>query len=333
MTAPRFALITDDSKQSETLGQALAEIGYSGLDTWLTSKNTLPTTSDYLQVTLWLVSVSDDDSALPFIDQLINDEQPFLMGMGFAPRKHDPKYPAWRARFELKLNACLADIDIQSESQAQPKPDFISKVSPEKSTASSNLPFIWVLGASLGGPNAVREFIQTLPPNLPIAFIYAQHIAPEFENSLAKTVGRNSAYNFKCFSNGMQISAGDVLVVPIKEIFGLGEQDTIWGTGERWQLPHQPCIDQVIQRVHRHAQQRFGCIIFSGMGDDGSQAIKALPSDVPVWTQQADSCDCDSMPISANATEKVSFMGSPVQLAINLVETIIQKQKESRYAS
>ncbi len=54
---------------------------------------------------------------------------------------------------------------------------------------------VWLLAASLGGPAAVKEFLDALPGGLPIGFIYAQHIDAAFETALPQAVGRHSQWH------------------------------------------------------------------------------------------------------------------------------------------
>ena len=53
---------------------------------------------------------------------------------------------------------------------------------------------IWVLGASLGGPEAVKQFLAELPGNLPVAFMLAQHLGASFMNLLAEQLDKVQGY-------------------------------------------------------------------------------------------------------------------------------------------
>lgn len=44
---------------------------------------------------------------------------------------------------------------------------------------------VWLLAASLGGPEAVKAFMDALPGGLPVGFVYAQHIEASFESALS----------------------------------------------------------------------------------------------------------------------------------------------------
>jgi chemotaxis response regulator CheB len=52
--------------------------------------------------------------------------------------------------------------------------------------------YIRVLGASLGGSNAVKEFLDALPKGLPVGFVYAQYIDARFQKVLIQNLGRHS---------------------------------------------------------------------------------------------------------------------------------------------
>jgi two-component system chemotaxis response regulator CheB/chemosensory pili system protein ChpB (putative protein-glutamate methylesterase) len=45
---------------------------------------------------------------------------------------------------------------------------------------SAELQHVFVLGASIGGPEAVREFLGALPPRIPALFVLVQHMGDEF---------------------------------------------------------------------------------------------------------------------------------------------------------
>ena len=53
---------------------------------------------------------------------------------------------------------------------------------------------LWVLGASLGGPQAVRQFLASIQDDLPVAFILAQHIGANHVSLLAEQLNRVTAF-------------------------------------------------------------------------------------------------------------------------------------------
>lgn len=76
---------------------------------------------------------------------------------------------------------------------------------------------VWVLGASLGGPLAVREFLSRLPKNLPIAFVLAQHIGASHIKLLSEQLDRVTPLNVKTAKAGQVLSNSEVVLAPIEE--------------------------------------------------------------------------------------------------------------------
>ena len=75
--------------------------------------------------------------------------------------------------------------------------------------------------------------------------------------------------------------------------------------------------------MNEYYGQRAGYILFSGMGNDGSEAVMSLSnSQVPVWAQTPQSCANASMPESAIETNRVNYIGDPYQLALQLVNCV-----------
>ena len=67
----------------------------------------------------------------------------------------------------------------------------------------------------MGGPAAVKAFLDRLPADLPVGFIYAQHIDPGFEQQLPRIVGRDNGWEVVNCHNGQAIGCGQVLIAPI----------------------------------------------------------------------------------------------------------------------
>ena len=101
-------------------------------------------------------------------------------------------------------------------------------VSKAKETASRKLPRetapentpgqtvnLWVLGASLGGPLAVREFLSKLPEDIPAAFILAQHIGASHLDLLAEQLDRVTPLRVSVASTGHILKHQDVVLAPV----------------------------------------------------------------------------------------------------------------------
>lgn len=331
MPSPRVAVLTSDLLQQHVLNDTLKRLGFNVV------LNTSPQRIEQSQLIaaetdVWLVNLQDDDAFDDGLDTLLHGETPVLIGMEEAPRKTCTSFLRW----EKKLLTKLRDLTHSPAPAAPVSDSIVEKVtgrdiplpSEFREYAGTTPIQIWVLGASLGGPEAVKEFLDALPEGLPVAFVYAQHIDPRFEQALCQAVGRHSAYRLKNIEDGALLEVGDVLISPVSHTFDIGGVDRLSVNTEAWEGPYGPSIDGVIEKVAHYAGPRFGCILFSGMGSDGAESITAVPQGQPLWAQTPETCGNSSMPESAIGTGRITYIGDPYQLALQLVQSVKLKWKE-----
>lgn len=187
-------------------------------------------------------------------------------------------------------------------------------------TPAPRAEFVWVLGASTGGPEAVTQFLKAIPVELPrVAFIYVQHTEVHAIDNLQRVVTRQTRWQVERVDTARVIREKTVyLISPAYQI----ELDggVLSPTSDLWVGPFRPSIDQVIAKVARSYGGRGGAIIFSGMGDDGAKSCTLLHHrGGQVWSQAPASCTVDSMPSSVEKRGCVAFSGAPAELAQRFV--------------
>tara|TARA_R110001592_G_scaffold86649_8_gene255761 strand:- start:212 stop:1264 length:1053 start_codon:yes stop_codon:yes gene_type:complete len=332
---PRVGIIADDRLQQHMLQAAMAHFGFEVIVSADPSRMELIRGRD-LSLDVWLIDINrdNDDELSDWLDELIHGPIPVLVGFEKAPPRGSTTLPRWQKRLYQKLKEIVPGKPLAGESaaslerlsapvSAQPSRILLPKIFANLALTGKPADEIWVLGASLGGPGAVKNFLDALPAGLPVAFVYAQHIDCRFEETLSATIGRHSELKLCLFQEGRQLTHGDVLVAPITDEFGFEAEGRLVSTHHDWPGPYGPSIDQVILNVHRYFQARTGIILFSGMGNDGSEALTALPErQLPIWVQTPATCANASMPESALATGLVTFHGTPFQLANQLVNRL-----------
>lgn len=189
---------------------------------------------------------------------------------------------------------------------------------------------VWVLGASLGGPQALKEFLMQLPEPLPVSFVIAQHIGKPFVPLLAEQLNRVSKLHVRPAEEGCQLRSGEVVLVPVDRRFALADNGLVELRDEPIRGPYKPCIDEVMEEVARRYGARCHAIVFSGMGEDGALGALAVnEAGGLVWAQSAESCVISSMPDAARRRGVVRFSGSPQELAARLVELCATAQVAS----
>lgn len=326
----KLAVVAEDSLQIHRLRSAIEDFGCQVISL---SPQSLQLKGFDLDVSAWLVDLREDDELLDVFFEL---EQPVLLGFEAAPSPQTPQYPRWEKRLYAKLKKLLGeDVIMARDTQAsiaaieQLVPKETSIPLPENLVGDSNhqAENIFVIGSSLGGPEAVKAFLDALPKGLPVGFVYGQHIDEQFVQVLAQVLGRHSHFKLRIAEQDAVIRNGEVLIVPTdKEV---GFKDGSVQIFERpWPGPYGPSVDQLIINTLKGFPQA-GIILFSGMGNDGAEAVSQLDAaQTQVWAQSSDTCASAAMPDASRETGKVSFSGSPQQLAQHLVEQVHQLETQ-----
>jgi chemotaxis response regulator CheB len=190
-----------------------------------------------------------------------------------------------------------------------------------KSPRNRNVPElnVWVLGASLGGPQAVRQFLAAIDADLPVAFILAQHIGANHVTLLAEQLNRVTKLSVVPGRTGHKLRHNEVVLTPADKQLNVTADGFLSFQPAPPSAVYSPSIDNVMAEVAKHFGGNAGTIIFSGMGDDGAKGCEVMAkSGGIVWAQDIASCVVSSMPDHARKTGTVSFSAKPEDLAQQL---------------
>ncbi len=247
-------------------------------------------------------SIMDLDCVLEMLDK--SEPKSILSETQLYPLQHDQRL-AWRKKIVDEITRLL--------------PDLAAEINTSKQATHGN--DIWLIGSSSGGPDALAKFLTSLP-SLPIALIIAQHISSDSGSaSLQKVLNsRQNSWKVETATDGVLIHPGYAYLV---------QRDTVVEvSGERLstrriQLPNQPSpsINASLRSIRRSKSGGMGVIILSGLGDDGTAALKEIKhKTVMVLAQEGDECAARSMPDSARAAGVVDESHTAVQLAKRLAK-------------
>lgn len=332
-TGPGVTVIADDVLQRHRLQQALEKYGlpvaFIGGPERFAAQDNNP------EADLCLVELTDENEYPELIETLLaTDDQPLLFGPGAAPEPDHPEYVRWERRLFAKLRDQLGELEslenqdslealasAPENAERLPMPAWLSPVDDDGPARE-----IWILGASLGGPAAVKAFLDALPGGLPIAFVYAQHIDAHFSSVLGRVLTRDSEWSLVPAEAGRALRCGEILQVPVAQELWLDDQSLVHLKNDPWTGPHGPSIDQVMTNLARVHGERCHGIIFSGMGNDGALAAPALrQAGSRIWVQHPASCASPAMPESVQATGATDFQGNPRELAAELLRVLEER--------
>ena len=328
----KLAIVAENTLQQHRLRCAIEDFGCQVVCPSLHSLADKELDQD---INAWLVDLHEDNDLL---DRFFEIDQPVLFGFEAAPSKQDLTYPRWEKRLYAKLKQLLGKDLIQTKNSASlnafkqlnfqnntlPLPKELEQFAHQKKDGQK-AKHIWVLGSSLGGPEAVKEFLDALPAGLPVAFVYGQHIDAQHVPVLAQVLARHANFKLSVADNHMALNNGEVLIVPAdKEL--IFENEKVKLLDQEWPGPYGPSVDQLILNTYK-SFNHAGIILFSGMGNDGAEAVQSLKDQgIEVWAQSSESCASSAMPDASRETGAVSFSGTPLELAKNMVTYIQAKE-------
>lgn len=173
-----------------------------------------------------------------------------------------------------------------------------------------------VIGASTGGPVAVRKLLERLPSKFAPAVLVVQHIPATFTDVLAAQLARHTTLPVKEAAHGEIIRGGHVYVAP-------GDSHLLVGADSRIQLNngpkirgHRPAIDVTMQSVAQVYGSKTTGVVLTGMGDDGSEGLVAIRTKGGrTFAQDGDSSVVNGMPLRARERGVVDRVGSPREIA------------------
>ncbi len=322
----RIAITGDATAPCQRLRQAMQAAGWEvvvceSLTSAFISK------VNQTQVEVVLLDMHDDvehDTAL--LERLLDEVKVPVIFNDITAMHLNETHPTERHDKLMRKIATLTGRDIDVESFTKP---LMRKATLQQSSGPL-AHSVWVLGSSLGGPDAVKRFLRKLPADIPAAFVLAQHLGANFVELLARQLDKETALQVMTARQGHVLRHGQVVVVPADKRFHINPIGAIELTPLPTSSTYNPSIDLSIESIAERYLAHAGAIIFSGMCDDGRVGCQSLyQMGGMIWTQEPTTCVISSMPESVHRTGVSSFTGSPEQLAERLTNFFSPLMAES----
>lgn len=168
------------------------------------------------------------------------------------------KLPASRAPVTPKLTA-----------------DAVIPPPPRTQVAIETTESVVVVGASTGGTEALRVFLETLPIDCP-GIVIVQHMPEHFTAAFAKRLDSICPVHIKEAADNDTVLRGQVLIAP-------GNRHVLLKrAGARYYVEvkdgplvsrHRPSVDVLFRSTARYAGKNAIGVIMTGMGDDGARGM------------------------------------------------------------
>ncbi len=135
-----------------------------------------------------------------------------------------------------------------------------------------------VVGASTGGTEALRVFLEALPPDSP-GIVIVQHMPENFTRAFANRLNGICRVTVKEAADNDTVIRGQALIAP-------GNRHTLLKrSGARYYVEvkdgplvsrHRPSVDVLFRSASRYAGKNAVGVIMTGMGDDGAKGMMEM---------------------------------------------------------
>lgn len=152
---------------------------------------------------------------------------------------------------------------------------------------------ICLVGASTGGTEALRVFLEAQPPNCP-AIAIVQHMPEHFTAAFANRLNSLCRITVKEAADGDPMMRGQALIAP-------GDKHMLLKrSGNKYYVEvkegplvsrHRPSVDVLFRSGARYGGANVVAAIMTGMGDDGAKGMKEL-HDSGAYTIAQDEASC-----------------------------------------
>jgi two-component system chemotaxis response regulator CheB len=180
---------------------------------------------------------------------------------------------------------------------------------------SGKKPELLVIGASTGGPVALRQVLSALPRNFSLPVVVAVHMPGSFTGAYAERLNTVCSIKVKEAADRDLLVPGRCLVAPGGKQLKVERGPSKYQVRVSDPLPGQiyhPSVDLMFSSIAENFKEHALAVILTGMGADGLQGARKLKRAGSIlWSQDKQSCVVYGMP---QAVEKAGLSDRVVAL-------------------
>lgn len=188
---------------------------------------------------------------------------------------------------------------------------------------------IIVVGASMGGVEALSSLAAQLPAELPASVLVVQHTSAESPGLLGEILGRAGPLPASMVEDFMPLERGRIYVAPPDRHLLLVEQGVRAAYGPR-ENRARPAIDPLFRTAAVHGRNRVVGVVLTGLLGDGAAGLLAIHRCGGVAiVQSPEDALCAEMPRRALAAVPDAIQLPLAELGFNLAWLTAQQAPEA----
>lgn len=181
------------------------------------------------------------------------------------------------------------------------------------------------VGASTGGPVALKQLLQPLPAAFPVPIVIVQHMADGFLQGLAEWLSASCAMPTRVAMRGTALLPGHAYLAPDGSHMRVApELQLVFDPGPAVN-GHRPAVSCLFDSAAEHYGRHAIGILLTGMGKDGAAELKRM-KDVGAVTiaQDESSSVVHGMPGEAIRCGAASYVMSPEEIGAALPALVLR---------
>jgi len=218
--------------------------------------------------------------------------------------------------FERDAAALITTIKLISEIKLVRRVPRPWRIPVASQPIAKKVPEVIAIGASTGGPVALKEMLEALSPTIQAPVLIVQHISPGFLSSFCEWLGQACRLPVSIGEYGEKAQPSHIYLAPDNCHMEIDAGGCIHlGNGS----PHRhnrPSVGRLFESIAAHYGARAIAVLLSGMGQDGAQEMLKLHSlGALTLIQEQSSVVVNGMPGEALRLGAVTQAAAPKQLA------------------
>jgi two-component system CheB/CheR fusion protein len=201
------------------------------------------------------------------------------------------------------------------------KPAKLAKTAAVKKTVASARAAVPVVGvgASAGGLEAFREFLEALPSDTGMAFVLVSHLSKTYKSMLSELLSKATRMPVAEVRGATPLLPNHIYVIPPNATLAMEDHGLV-ARPLQDENRHGMVIDAFFRSLAEHRKSQAIGVVLSGTGTDGTRGLTAIKAEGGIaFAQDQQSAKYPDMPRSASAQfGSADFVLPPAQIAKEL---------------
>ena len=185
------------------------------------------------------------------------------------------------------------------------------------------------IGASTGGPPALRIILSGLPKDFPLPVLIVQHIAAGFTQGFAEWLAQSSSLPVQLSVHGQQVVPGRVYVAPDGFHMRVAGDGRIWLNTDEPENGLRPSVSYLFRSVAKAYGQSAIGVLLTGMGKDGALELKLMREQGALTiAQDKETSVVHGMPGEAIRLGGATYVLPPEKISIMLTSLVARVRSQ-----